>query len=184
LGDESPTFTILSRMKLELEKTFWKDVEKLVGVICDEYSVINKGDKQKVSVSDIIKVLKWKTIKTTENTTTKRCGGVTKDGSLCTRLAKGDSMFCKIHQDRINNTGNTVQGDTHLYVVNSSSALGTTRSTCNKDSKKLQMQLIGDMFYNVDETYIYDVETGETVGIVDNGQYILSDDPFVLACVE
>ena len=41
-------------------------------------------------------------------------------------------------------------------------------------------RFIEDMFYYVDERYIYDKETLEKVGVVSRGEYILTSDPFIL----
>lgn len=161
-------------LKLTYEKSFWKNVEKLVHLVCEKYTVVEKANSnQVVDASHILKQLKLSVAGSEQRT---QCVGLTKDGEQCAKYAKDDTLYCKIHQlkQRQRETEDTEKAS-RLYVFK-----GESESDNGVTLDELETRYIENGIYKVDDQFVYDIETKEKVGFVDNGQYILTDDPFIL----
>lgn len=110
----------------------------------------------------------------------ERCSGVVSSGtkfSQCTRNASNDLGYCKIHAKKYQSNQSyqkveEVKGE-KLYLV---------KTEVKNSSTRLKKVFIEDSFYFVDDNFIYDKsnESLSKVGYVDKGNYILTDDPFIL----
>ena len=48
------------------------------------------------------------------------------------------------------------------------------------DKSNYKKQLIDNSFYYIDDSFIYNTSTLEKVGYIENNEFILTDDPFIL----
>jgi len=102
-----------------------------------------------------------------------RCVAVNNNGNQCKKNNYKNELYCKIHS--------------HLSVEEKSSFKEEitikNKKTLDKfvNSKNLTKILIDDSFYFIDCKYIYDLKNLEKVGYINlKGDYILTDDPFLL----
>ena len=114
----------------------------------------------------------------------KRCIGTTNTSPItqCSRNALDDYDYCKTHMYKL--------GSTHIQKeqIDNSNILVQYKYANNSNfdrlsHEKLKKKFIDDTFYLIDDKFIYvynDNDTLEKVGIIDNNNYILTSDPFVL----
>jgi hypothetical protein len=67
------------------------------------------------------------------------------------------------------------------YKYTNNDENGDSEKVHNKVYEKdLKKKFIDDVFYLIDDKFIYDNKTLEKVGIINNNNYILTLDPFIL----
>ena len=109
----------------------------------------------------------------------KRCIGTTNTLPItqCSRNALDDCDYCKTHIYKLGITN--IQN----HHINKPPILFQYQN--NNDDKTLpnknclKKKFIDDTFYFIDDKFIYD-NTLNKVGIIDNNNYILTSDPFIL----
>jgi hypothetical protein len=151
------------------KKTIIKDtIKKIYG----KYTVYD-DDENIVNEKEIIEYLNK-----LNNPVKKRCCGVSKSGipKQCKAFAITNFDYCRNHMmtygiQSKNNEKNTERIEISL----------TKEEKCNQkvDLSKLKKKFINDSFYYIDNLFIYD-NFNEKVGYIDNGIYVLTDDPFIL----
>lgn len=147
-----------------LENYRKKLIKEFSKCILKNFKVTNSDDIN-VNEEDIIKVLCNPKI-------IKRCIGITSSGviSQCTRNAIDKIDYCKTHMYKIG----LLKDDTFIdinYITNDNS---------NVKQNNLKKKFINDSFYNIDNEYIYDINTNNKVGYIYQSEYILTSDPFIL----
>lgn len=162
-----------SELTSHLEKFKKETVKKVVKDLLKKYVVLDKN-MDKVNEEKLIKdLLSVEEI--------RRCNGVVNSGGCftqCTRNAQGEEMYCKIHLKKYQNKlcSNQAQvSQEKLYIV-------TTEHLDENDLANCRKVFIDDSFYFVDDHFIYDNsnKTLMKVGYIDGGEYVLTDDPFIL----
>lgn len=148
----------LENYKKKLLKEFSKN-------IINNFTVYNKFDLR-VDDKEILKVLYT-------DKCVKRCIGTTTTGTIsqCTRNAIENVNYCKIHMYKIGLV-KTEEINIKIDCIENISS--------NKNIKNLNKKFINDSFYYTDDKYIYDMNTNNKVGYINDNEYILTNDPFIL----
>lgn len=144
-------------------ETFKKKViSECIKDIYKKYRVVN-DDGYDIDIAVLEKSL-------TSPKRVKRCRATTGTLSQCTRNAT-EGSFCKTHMHIIGLVEEEPKNNIGFFVRKRK-----PETVCESNLVK---KFIGDTFYLVDTNYVYD-SNFEKVGYVDDGQYVLTDDPFVL----
>lgn len=145
------------------KKTITKEITKK---ICERYCIYDKEDR--VNQDEIIGYLSK-----LNNVVKKRCSGVSITGvpKQCSKFAIEKFYYCKTHMMAYGKVNSTRHDDIELVQ----------EKKCNEgiDLSKLKKKFIGDSFYYIDSLFIYD-DFNEKVGYIDNNEYHLTDDPYIL----
>jgi hypothetical protein len=148
------------KFKNNVLKKFLKDVKK-------NYKIIDNFGNE-VSDETLLQLNKF-----------NRCNGVvnTASGSFsrCTKNSNDNFNYCKLHlkkQCLQSLKSNNVRDEVDYVIIDNP-------SNQNLQSN-LKKKFIQDSFYFIDSKYIYATDDHRKVGIIENNQYILTDDPFVL----
>lgn len=154
-----------------LEKFNKETVKKVIKDILKNYVILDKNMdkvKEETLIRDLLNVEQ-----------VERCSGVVSSGggfTQCTRNASDNGAYCKTHVKKYQNKTAakriSVQ-DEMLYLV---------KSQVGIDDKNLKKVFIEDSFYFVDDNFIYDNvnQILSKVGYIEQGEYVLTDDPFIL----
>jgi hypothetical protein len=170
--EDSEQFT---KFKNNVLKKFLKDIKK-------KYKIIdNQGNE--VSDENILQLNKF-----------TRCQGVvtTSTGSFarCTKNTTDHFAYCKLHLKKemhkqiyqTNAVKNNGSDSIECILLDTLDTLDTDKSQ-TKLQTKLQKKFIQDSFYYIDSHFIYAIDDNRRVGIIENQEYILTDDPFVLGLI-
>ena len=155
----------LENYKKKLIKQFIKTVYK-------NYQIYDENDNI-VSEKDIEQLfLKPKII--------KRCIGTTNTTPImqCSRNAIENSDYCKTHIYKM--------GILKQDKSESSVEFKIIKNEQNKEllkNKQFIKKFIEDSFYLIDNKYIYNPDNMSRVGYIDNNEYILTSDPFILEII-
>lgn len=157
----------LRDVSLELEKSYTKDMMAIIENIYNNYDIKERGTDKLVSKGELIARFKL-----SEKNESMICLAMCQNGNKCVRRPMEGSEYCKMHIGlSLRNKFNEVMMEVEVLDVSKG---------IMEDVDKKEERFIEDMFYYVDERYIYDKETLERVGIVSKGEYILTNDPFIL----
>jgi len=115
----------------------------------------------------------------------RRCIGTTNTSPItqCSRNALENCDYCKTHMYKlgITNKDNFNPNILFEYKYTNNDENGDSEKVHNKVYEKdLKKKFIDDVFYLIDDKFIYDNKTLEKVGIINNNNYILTLDPFIL----
>lgn len=169
----------LRNVSLDLEKLYIRDVTSMINVIYEECDVVERGTKKFISKEELIARCR---LGIRENI----CKAMCKSGSKCIRKSVDGGEYCKMHiglsiKDSINSVVSMQMYENMEIEI---------KDEKEKDEKEMndmsgmRSKFIEDVFYYVDDKYIYDKGTSEKVGYISDGKYILTDDPFVLGAFE
>lgn len=150
----------LENYKKKITKEFTRELIKNFKVYNNNNTLVNEKDIMNIICAP--KIL-------------NRCIGTTSTGiiSQCTRNAIDKFDYCKTHMYKIGYIKNKEETDTIIYIEN-------VQNTKNdRDTQDLKKKFINDSFYYVDDKFIYD-KFNNKVGYINNQEYILSSDPFIL----
>lgn len=153
------------------QKLLSKDIEYVISYIFDNYQVLQNGNT--VDKNMLIEHFLSK-----NSNIIQRCCGVLNSGVQCNRSAMKESMYCKTHYLKNqknqsilnNNTSNIIFVEEKQQKVNEQS----------NELSNLTKIFIDNSLFLSDKTFIYDHQTFEKVGYIDNKEYILTSDPFIL----
>jgi hypothetical protein len=160
----------LKDVSLELEKSYTKDMMAIIENIYNNYDVKERGTDKLVSKGELISRFKL-----SEKNESMICLAMCQNGNKCVRRSMEGSEYCKMHIGlSIRNKISDVLMEVEVLDV------GEGVMKVEGDIGIKNERFIEDMFYYVDERYIYDKETLEKVGVVSRGEYILTSDPFIL----
>lgn len=159
------------------QKLISKDIETIINHIFDNYTVTEKNTSIEVEKNTIISHFLSK-----KEPIIKRCCGINQNGSQCSRNTLENKMYCKIHILKYDTSLFSMkQTPQKLEQIELQKNEFVDYEKCEKpDVSQLKKIFIDDSFYYVDEKYMYDYITKEKIGFIDNGEYILSNDPFIL----
>lgn len=167
-----------------LENYRKKLIKQCIKTIYKNYQIYNEYDDI-VSEKEIEQLfLKPKII--------KRCIGTTNTTPImqCSRNAMENSDYCKTHiykmgmlkQDNQNVSFEfkMIKNEQNDELLKDKNVLKDKHGL--KD-KHLIKKFIDDSFYLTDNKYIYNPDTMSRVGYIDNNEYILTSDPFILEII-
>lgn len=177
----------LQRVKQEYIKT----INNLINELCDEYDIYDRQTKEFVNKSQILNKILFKI--NSESDTVKQkpiCNGIYKNGNRCNKVSVNNNMYCKRHLDEIKKN-NEIQKyqeiDKHeieKYDEDTIQKYNKVDYTQNKiQIENIKKVFIEDSFYLIDDKYIYDKDTCEKVGYIENENFIFTEDPFLLGNV-
>lgn len=167
--------TKINTLSNTIQKAYKNDMELLIEWIMEDFDVYERGNNTRIKKEQLLQYINKKL-----NLEKKTCNALTKNGMLCTRGCYLDSDYCKIHINKMffDNIKQTDEnGESYELLIIESNKCDELD---NKSDKQLSKKFIDDTFYYVDNQYIYDTETYERVGYIQNNEYILTDDPFIL----
>lgn len=171
-------FQKLSHTRASFENAIKKDLETIVNGLKIQFDIYERGTTEFVTTDKLTKEILSMFQFAQEM---KICSGITKAGTRCTKRSVTGSDYCKAHiyksylsqQTTINKTKDT----TLLYMMTDE----TTKTDIHKNQiDGVEKVLIEGTFYYTDSSYVYDTETFDKVGYVENGRTVLTDDPFEL----
>lgn len=152
-----------------LEKYKKTIIKETIKKIYEKYFIYNKDEKS-ISENELIDYLNK-----LNNPIKKRCCGVSNfPVKQCSKFAVDTFDYCKSHMI----TYGTLKAVSKRYEDKIEII---EEKKCNQkvDLSKLKKKFIGDSFYYIDNMFIYD-NYNEKVGYIDNNEYFLTDDPFIL----
>lgn len=147
-------------------------IKDLIKNLCKDYTIYDTDDN--LIDSDVL----YKRILTPK--TVKRCIGVTNTNpvSQCSRNAIDNYDYCKTHLYKM-----CLQSNEDEDVLSSLTNIEyLSMPQVENDYKNLKKKFIDDSFYYIDEKYIYDSSYSK-VGYIQNNNYILTNDPFILETI-
>lgn len=154
------------KFKNNVLKKFLKDIKK-------KYKIIdNEGNE--VLDEHLLQLNKF-----------TRCQGVvtTSTGAFarCTKNATENCSYCKLHlKKELHKQMYQAQTENKNKKENREIIIIEPSPITEVSKGQLQKKFIEDSFYYIDSNFIYSIDDNRKVGIIDNHQYILTDDPFVL----
>lgn len=166
----------ISNMNSSVERAYVKDISTIIEDIFFEYDIFYKDTNQNVSKE----ILLHKFLNIFGNSDEiKICIGISQNGNKCCKRAQNNSDYCKTHKylefrQKTNDNSMSSQND-NLFLIEES-----TKDVESINIKNMKKQLIDGTIYYTDSSFVYDIDTLERVGYVDNEKCILTDDPFIL----
>jgi hypothetical protein len=165
----------ISNMNSSVERAYVKDISTIIDDIFFEYDIFYKDTNQNVSKE----ILLHKFLNIFGNSDEiKMCIGISQNGNKCCKRAQNKSDYCKTHKylefRQKTNDNFTLQND-NLFLIEES-----VKNADNINIKNMKKQLIDGTIYYTDSSFVYDIDSLERVGYVDNEKCILTDDPFIL----
>jgi hypothetical protein len=164
--------SIIDEQIADARKGFQKDVLNIIEFILMEYDVRDRDTLKIVHPKEIIDKIPSK-LKLGEFDNPQLCCGVSKSNKRCGKKVK-NGQYCKLHEPLYKNVD--------AIVKNKSNDYSNELNYNNKINKKLVF--VEDSFYYADEYFLYAQDTKEKCGVIDDGAYILTDDPFMLGTIE
>lgn len=159
----------LNPMLEKYKKTITRDIIKK---IYEKYTIYDE-DENEINEKDIKDYLDK-----LNNPIKKRCCGVSKTGvpKQCKSFAVTNFDYCKSHMMTYGvcrRLGAEPQENIDVEICKN--IVGE-----HIDLSHLKMKFIEDSFYYVDTKFIYN-KLKQKVGYIDNGEFILTDDPYILS---
>lgn len=159
----------------KIQNALKKDIITIVGLLIENYDIYERDSKVRITKEELQNSL-FRYLQTEEIL----CSAIKKNGLRCLNKGHGGTRYCKIHYnkhmfDELQNRMNTqIDVDTEPILLFEDVSVA-------EEPKKTRMKLIDDTFYLVDDQFIYDKNSYEKVGYISkDGEYILTDDPFIL----
>lgn len=152
-----------------LDTAFQKDLEGICETITKNFDITQHGSN--VTSEYLLRYLRMKF-----GEHNLHCCAITNSGMRCSRRCIEGNKYCKTHFSKIVSFPNLKSANGTL----SDSVYFVKKDSPEIVSKELEKVFIEDSFYFVDSNFIYDIDTNEKVGYVDNLEYVLTSDPFVL----
>lgn len=169
-------FQKLSHTRASFENAIKKDLETIVNGLKIQFDIYERGTTEFVTTDKLTKEILSMFQFAQEM---KICSGITKAGTRCTKRSVTGCDYCKAHiyksysqQTTINNPKDT----TLFYMMTDDNIKDDTKNKIDG----LEKILIEGSLYYTDSSYVYDTETFDKVGYVENGRTVLTDDPFEL----
>lgn len=173
-------FQKLNQTRNSFENAIKKDLESIVNLLKIQYDIYERGTKNDVSkdklMTEILQLFEF-------TQPIRICCGITKMRTRCTKRSMPGLDYCKAHMYNQYTTSLHPEESAKLYVMtDTKTEMVDSQSFGNGVEKKM----VDGTFYYVDSEYIYDMDSFEKVGYVDENltehiKYVLTDDPFVLS---
>lgn len=164
----------LQQCKTQLHQGIQKDIERIVDTLLVDFDIYTRGTDELAKKENI----KQKLLDLFQfNKRPLMCVGVTKMGHPCTKKRTDGSDYCKAHFYK-QLLDSKQSSNTPIYMIDDTTKTRQTDKTFSLDS--VEQKMIDDSMYYIDSQYIYDIDSFNKVGYIHDGQYVLTDDPFVL----
>jgi len=157
-----------------IERAVKRDISDIICMLLIEYDITERRTKRAATKDELYQKIMEKF-----ELQDAYCSAITKNGTKCTRkIQAGRSKFCGTHAIL-----------EKVQVINNNKAMNHIVQSVKADISndvlsKMQKEFIEDSFFLVDEEYIYDKDSYEKVGYIDNEsgvkKFVLTDDPFIL----
>lgn len=173
-------FQKLNHTRSSFENAIKKDIESIINLLKIQFDIYERGTKEMVSKDQLMKDVLGMFGFTRQS---QLCSAVTKVGARCTRRSIVNSDYCKVHMYKQYISQPTASNDAKKDNTNILYMMTQADNIKGKDKDKIdgiEKTLIDGTFYYVDSGYIYDLDSFDKVGYIENGKHILTDDPFVL----
>lgn len=157
------------KLSVAVEQAVKNDIEQVVTMLLENYDVYERGTKCFASKEAIYKkvVAKFELCDV-------YCKALTNNNTKCSAKAYNSSKYCKRHANKIYLEKKQVNTQPILFV---------SASEQKPDTNSMQSKFIDDSLYWIDSLFIYDKDTLEKVGYIENEEYIITDDPFILSAL-
>ncbi len=160
----------LNRISLSIESAIKKDIESVVDWMNTEFDIYERGTNNTVSKNKLLKGI----FDLFEFVEKRHCCAITRTGVRCSKTSINNSVYCKAHLQLQSRNLEPKQHENKLFLFE------PEKTQTQKEPKNCKKILIDNSNYYMDSEFIYDIETFDKVGYIDNGKSILTDDPFVL----
>lgn len=152
-----------------LEKYKNSIITDTIKKLYEKYTIYDE-DENEINEKDIKDYLEK-----LNNPVKKRCCGVSKTGvpKQCKSFAVTNFDYCKSHMMTYGTCSSLRHKEENIDVE----IVG--QNPHHIDLSHLKMKFIEDSFYYVDKCFIYN-KLKQKVGYLDNGEFILTDDPYIL----
>lgn len=184
----SKTIEYANSLSEKIKNAYKKDIEISINKLFEEFDVYKRGTNTLVVKNELINIFMNPKLEI------KYCSSATKAGTKCKHKALDNSNFCAKHLYSTENLRNllhkqqtqqsieikteNLEKDSEFYIIENK--LKTHNNTLNNTNNNLQNVLIENAFYYTNDIWIYDKESMEKVGYIENNNYILTSDPFIL----
>lgn len=173
----------IRNLPINLERSYMNDISNIIDNLLEEYDIFYKDTSEKVKRGIILNKFKIDLLDKREET--NFCAGFSKNGNKCINKTFEDSKYCKRHhyltfKEQLNEYTNNITND--IFILDNNEK---TIKENDININDLKTKLINDTFYYIDEQFIYEKDTLQKVGYIENEldtkNYILTDDPFILS---
>jgi hypothetical protein len=172
----------LRNLSNDLKTSCAKDIINILDIIFEEYDIVYKNTDQIVKKQVLTNRLR-ELLNENIQDEISICRGFSQNGNKCFKRSQQNSNYCKVHAYlafRENTTNNilSIGGKVHSNLIEQIE-LNKNHNTNKKPS--LEKTFIKDSFYYYDKRFIYDSDSLDKVGYIDETQgFVLTDDPFIL----
>lgn len=174
----------LNNLSSDLKNSCSKDILHIFDIIFEEYDIVYKNTDKIVNkqiLTDRLHNLLNEKVKEEIPV----CKGFSQNGNKCFKRTQQNSNYCKVHAYLAFREKNALPinlSNNKIDTLTSNNIYTPMNLSKNKiDILSLEKTFINDSFYYHDKRFIYDKESLEKVGYVENeNDFILTDDPFIL----
>jgi len=175
---------ITNSLSDKIKTAYKKDIDKIIDILIQEYDICKRDTNEQITKNELKSIF-------FKNYEIKYCSAVTKNGLQCKHKVLNDSLYCNKHIYSMQNFKNfihknyetesqnqEIQNDNKNLIFIQENDKNVTECKINK--RNLKNVLIENEFYLIDEKWIYDKNTMEKMGYIENNEYILTSDPFII----
>lgn len=171
----------LHNLSTDLKDSCTKDILHIFDIIFEEYDIVYKNTDQLVNkqiLTDRLRDLLNEKIGEEIHV----CKGFSQNGNKCFKRSQQNSNYCKVHSYLAFREKNALVSNIKIDTLTFNNIYTPMNLSKNKiDILSLEKTFINDSFYYRDKSFIYDKESLEKVGYIENeNDFILTDDPFIL----
>lgn len=171
----------LDNLSSDLKNSCSKDILHIFDIIFEEYDIVYKNTDKIVNkqiLTDRLHNLLNEKVKEEIPV----CKGFSQNGNKCFKRTQQNSNYCKVHAYLAFREKNALVSNNKIDTLTSNNIYTPMNLSKNKiDILSLEKTFINDSFYYHDKRFIYDKESLEKVGYIENeNDFILTDDPFIL----
>lgn len=174
----------LNNLSSDLKNSCSKDILHIFDIIFEEYDIVYKNTDKIVNkqiLTDRLHNLLNEKVKEEIPV----CKGFSQNGNKCFKRTQQNSNYCKVHAYLAFREKNALPinlSNNKIDTLTSNNIYTPMNLSKNKiDILSLEKTFINDSFYYHDKRFIYDKESLEKVGYIENeNDFILTDDPFIL----
>lgn len=151
-------------------------IKQICDLIYSKYSIVDKDTQQVIDNTTFIKSIMSSLVGSK-----KICNGLLSNGNPCLKTTVSNTDYCTTHLKKhkekffFNNLNSNLQNENETKIESFE-----INSKLDVNHQNLRDVFIGDTFYLTDNHFIYDKQSLEKMGIVENNQCILTTDPVLL----
>ena len=171
----------LDNLSSDLKNSCSKDILHIFDIIFEEYDIVYKNTGKIVN-KQILTDRLHDLLNEKVQEEIPVCKGFSQNGNKCFKRSQQNSNYCKVHAYLAFREKNALVSNNKIDTLTSNNIYTPMNLSKNKiDILSLEKTFINDSFYYHDKSFIYDKESLEKVGYIENeNDFILTDDPFIL----